>query len=278
MNDMWWAVGGFLAAFIIEGLVLYLLIPMLAGAGSVGRNYRGEEIPVSAGISFPMTLLAVYLLYLLFHRDVPGHQVLLLGVTAISFLGLVDDMLGRRDTTGLKGHLGALMKGRLTTGGLKALGGGVVSLYLAAFISADWGNIILNTFLIALTTNFMNLLDLRPGRAIKGSLFLGIILVAAAYRDINWMLLLPLWGAVLYYFPTDLKARAMMGDAGSNVLGLSMGFWAATFLPLSFRAGLLVLLIAVHWYTEHYSLTETIERVKVLRVVDQLGRNENRDK
>ena len=273
MNELYWAVGGFLAAFVLEGLILYLLIPMLVNTGAVRTNYREEQIPVSAGVSFAMTLLLVYLLYQLAGHHVPGDQLFMLGIMAISFLGFIDDMLGRRDATGFKGHLGALRHGRLTTGGLKALGGGVIAFYLALFISADWGNIIVNTLLIALTTNFINLLDLRPGRAVKGTLLLAAIIAALAWRSMDWILVLPLLGAVVFYFPSDLKARVMMGDAGYNVLGLALGFWAAAYLPLLPRIIMLVLLVAFHWYTERYSLTETIEKVKVLRAIDQLGRN-----
>lgn len=273
MSEFYWAAGGFLAAFVIEGLILYLLLPMLANTGAVRSNYREEQIPVSAGISFAMTLLLVYLLYRLVNHEVETSQLFMLGVAAISFLGFIDDMLGRRDTTGLKGHLGALLRGRLTTGGLKALGGGLIAFYIALFISTGWGNIILNTVLIALSTNFINLLDLRPGRAIKGTFLVGVVIIAVAYQAMNWALVLPLLGAVVYYLPSDLKARAMMGDAGSNVLGLALGFWAAAYMPQTARLVMLVLLIGVHWYTERYSLTETIEKVKILRVIDQLGRN-----
>lgn len=273
MNELYWAVGGFLAAFVLEGLILYLLLPMLTNMGAVRSNYRQEQIPVSAGISFPMTLLLVYLAYRLAQHEVAGSQLFLLAIMAISFLGFIDDMLGRRDTTGLKGHLGALLKGRLTTGGLKALGGGLIAFYIALFISDGWGSIILNTILMALCTNFINLLDLRPGRAVKGIFLVGAVITAVAYDTINWALVLPLIGALVFYLPSDLKARTMMGDAGSNVLGLALGFWAAAYLPLLPRLVMLALLIGVHWYTERYSLTETIERVKILRAIDQLGRS-----
>jgi hypothetical protein len=66
--------------------------------------------------------------------------------------------------------------------------------------------------LIALTTNLINLLICaRAGR--KRTLLVAVILIALSYERINWVLVLPLLGAVLYYFPTDLKARGMMGDA-----------------------------------------------------------------
>jgi len=67
----------------------------------------------------------------------------------------------------------------------------------------------------------------------------------------------------------------MMGDAGSNVLGLLLGYLAAAFLPMTFRIGVLLFLIAIHLFTEKYSISSTIERVGVLRFFDQLGRSQS---
>jgi UDP-N-acetylmuramyl pentapeptide phosphotransferase/UDP-N-acetylglucosamine-1-phosphate transferase len=70
----------------------------------------------------------------------------------------------------------------------------------------------------------LNLLDLRPGRAIKGFLIFLFLIAILGLGDIDWLLLAPLLGAVLYYLLIDLRAGAMMGDAGSNVLGLTLGY------------------------------------------------------
>jgi UDP-N-acetylmuramyl pentapeptide phosphotransferase/UDP-N-acetylglucosamine-1-phosphate transferase len=85
----------------------------------------------------------------------------------------------------------------------------------------------------------------------------------------------PLLGAVLCYLPTDVRARAMMGDAGSNVLGFALGYYATTSLSLTARLTSLVFLIAIHLYTEKISLTRTIENNALLKAIDQLGRGEN---
>ncbi len=262
-----------LAGFVLEAVVLYFLLNMLKDAGAVGKNYAEQEIPVSAGISFPLVVLMVYLLYGLFYPQDTAASVFFLGITMISLLGFIDDSLGARDVTGLKGHFKALLKGRLTTGGLKAVGGGIVALYLAVSSHAVLtGEIILDALIIALFTNMLNLLDLRPGRAIKGFLIFFLIIVIAALGQVSWLFMAPLVGAVIYYFRIDIKARAMMGDAGSNVLGLSLGYLCIINLGLVPRIMVLVLLIAMHIYTEKYSLSRTIDQVRILKIMDELGR------
>lgn len=262
-----------------EGIVLYFLLNLLLESGAVRKNYLGHDIPVSAGISFPVSVFLVFIVYVVFSSYESSFHIYLIGIMAISFLGFIDDMLGQRDTLGFKGHFGALFKGRLTTGGFKALGGGFIALFMAFFLTVPgllWnnlGNIIINTLIIALFTNMLNLLDLRPGRAVKGYLLFLLLIVLLAVGRINWLLIGPLLGAVLVYLPVDLKARAMMGDAGSNVLGLTLGYYTAVHLPLAYRIAVLVFLIAVHIYTEKYSITRTIEGVPWLRAIDQLGRS-----
>jgi len=275
--DIYVAAGiSLVASFFFEALILYLILPMLQESKAVRPNYQGKDIPVSAGITFIFTFLIIMAGYkLLLPVFEPQFYLLALGLTAIGFLGFLDDMLGGSDRRGFKGHFGALMKGRLTTGGLKALGGGFIAFLMALFIGGSAGEIVLNTFIIALFTNLLNLLDLRPGRAIKGFLLFLIIIVLMAGGKVDLLLIAPLLGAVLYYFYFDLKALAMMGDAGSNVLGLLLGYLAAAFLPMTFRIGVLLFLIAIHLFTEKYSISSTIERVGVLKFFDQLGRSQS---
>lgn len=258
---------------IVEWIILHYLLDMLKNAGAVRKNYLGLDIPVSAGLSFSLSVMLTLLLYKLFFRYDNTYHLFILGLISISFLGFIDDMLGQRDTLGFRGHFGALFRGKLTTGGLKAVGGGFVAFFIACFCSAGWLNIILNTLILALFTNLLNLFDLRPGRAIKGWLITLLIVLIAAHGRIDYLLLAPLLGAVLWYFSYDLKAHTMMGDAGSNVLGFALGFFTVTSLSLGFRVGFLIFLIAMHIFTEKFSLSQVIEKTAVLRFIDQLGRD-----
>ena len=77
---------------------------------------------------------------------------------------------------------------------------------------------------------------------------------------------------VLAYFNTDLKARGMMGDTGSNVLGISIGVLMALGYGIKVRLAWLVFLILMHLITEKFSLTKIIEKNRVLKFIDNLGR------
>ncbi|HZK44531.1 MAG TPA: hypothetical protein VFC73_09660 [Syntrophomonadaceae bacterium] len=264
---------GIVAGGILEFLLLYLLMPMLSNAGAIRKNYQGIDIPVSVGISLPMTIMIVFAIFGLLSSYDNSYHIFLLGVMSISFLGFIDDMLGHRDTLGFRGHFGQLFKGRLTTGGLKALGGGLIAFFLALFLSATWYEVLLNTFIIALFANMLNLLDLRPGRAGKGFLFFLLIIIGFAKANLDWVLIAPVLGGLLVYLPYDLKAKVMMGDAGSNVLGLVLGYMCMMFLSWPIRVGVLGFLILVHIYTEKHSLTKFIEENVILRTIDNWGRN-----
>jgi UDP-N-acetylmuramyl pentapeptide phosphotransferase/UDP-N-acetylglucosamine-1-phosphate transferase len=193
------------------------------------------------------------------------------GMISMFFAGILDDIVGNRDVSGLKGHFKSLLKGKLTTGGFKAIFGGFVGVVISIGVSSNIFDIIINTLIIALSTNLMNLLDLRPGRAIKVYLFLAILifLTIAGYPKGLLLLIVP---SVLVYFTHDLKAKAMMGDTGSNVLGISIGILVAMGYGLGVRVGWLVFLIFIHLLTEKYSLTKIIEQNKFLNFIDKLGR------
>lgn len=258
---------------IFQLLILSLLMPMLTEVGAIRKNYLGIDIPVSVGISFPMTIMTVFGIFGLFAWYESSYHLFVLGVMSMSFLGFIDDILGQRDTLGFKGHFGALLRGRLTTGGLKALGGGLIAFFLALFLSSSWYDVVLNTLIIALFANMLNLLDLRPGRAVKGYFIFLLLILLLAKGRVDWLLIMPVIGAVLVYFPYDLKAKVMMGDAGSNVLGLILGYLCVSYLSLGIRIGVLVFLILMHLYTEKYSLTKTIENNSFLRAIDNWGRS-----
>ncbi|MGE5405062.1 MAG: hypothetical protein ACM3PP_08985 [Candidatus Saccharibacteria bacterium] len=261
-------------AFLIEELLLYLILPMLTNNGAVRKNYRQDDVPVAAGLTFPATVMvclaAIYLSGA--YKETP-YNLYLVAIITMSFLGFVDDMLGQRDTLGLKGHFSKLLfEHQLTTGGLKALGGSLVAGYVALFYSKSIPEFILNAVLIGLFTNSMNLFDLRPGRCVKAFLIVFIPLIFTIKTDL--LIFIPLLGAVLAYFRYDLRALVMMGDTGSNVLGVTLGIMAVYGLGMWPRLALLAVLVVLHIYTEKYSLTKTIEKYKALNAIDRLGRGD----
>lgn len=253
---------------------------MLDNCGLVRQNYRGKMIPVGMGIVFIPPLL-LNTIVLLFSNVAPERLikilVVALGIISMSFVGIIDDAIGNRDVTGLKGHFSNLLKGELTTGAFKALIGGIVGLLISVTISKDISSIILGMLVIALSTNFMNLLDLRPGRAIKVYLFAIILCLffCSVFERELMMLIVP---AVIAYFYYDIKAMAMMGDAGSNVLGISLGIFIVISFNMYVQIFVLILLILVHIVAEKYSITKIIRNNKILNYIDEFGRNKGHDK
>jgi hypothetical protein len=132
---------------------------------------------------------------------------------------------------------------------------------------------ILTTGLVAGTANLFNLLDLRPGRAVKAFVLLGAGLTVGA-RDLD-----PLWALGLFAAPVavagayDVRERAMLGDAGSNLVGALAGLWLE--LVLTGTVGLAVaaaVLLAITAYGEFRSLNALVERTPILRHLDSIGR------
>lgn len=265
----------FVIGFVITLLSIPMVKHMLVESDLVRLNYRGDSIPVGMGIVFIPALLINSIIFIYVNNNperIMNIFVLLFAVIAMSFAGIIDDSIGNRNVTGLKGHFKSLFKGKLTTGAFKALLGGFVGLAIAVVYSKSPIEIIISSLLLALSTNFMNLLDLRPGRAIKVYLFLSIIIFTfvPAFNKEVMMLIVP---AVIAYFYTDLKAYSMMGDAGSNVLGVSLGVFVVSSFGFYVQLIYCLLLIAIHIITEKYSLTKIIEKNKFLDYVDKLGRN-----
>ena len=270
--------------FVLGFLGTYFMIPlfksMLVNGNIIRPNYKQEMIPVGMGIVFlPMliinTIIVIYFMKgIMGAIDTVGLVCILLFVFSIIcmfFAGALDDLIGNRNVSGLKGHFKSLFKGELTTGGFKALFGGFVGLVVSVCLSNNIIDIVVNTLVIALSTNLMNLFDLRPGRAIKAYLviIIPIFFTLTGHIQILPLLILP---NVLAYFNTDLKARAMMGDTGSNVLGISIGVLMAFGYGLEVRIAWLVFLILIHLLTEKFSLTKIIENNRVLKFIDNLGR------
>ncbi|QZY56820.1 glycosyl transferase [Crassaminicella profunda] len=259
--------------FIFARLVIPMFMRLLYETECVKSNYKGENIPVGMGLIFipVLTINTIFLVILLNKNNIVYVVLFLVGTLGMGFAGLLDDLLGNRNVTGLKGHLKMLLKFELTTGGFKAVFGGLLALTISIIVSKNILDIFINTLIIALFTNFINLLDLRPGRALKGFLFTGVILVLSPIYETFRFLLLGVIGCALAYIPYDLKAKSMMGDVGSNILGISLGIVCSS-LNFSIRMSVLGFLILLHLYTEKYSLTETIQKVKILKYLDEIGR------
>lgn len=267
----------FIAAAIFSNALTPAFIDLFKSSGRLVKNYKGEMIPQGIGIMFPIYYLLWYAFLKLFNESFMDNALLILfAITTVCFIGFIDDMLGTRDVLGLKGHFKSLLKGRLTTGALKAIVGLLLAFVLSFPLATTFIEVIVNTLIIALFTNFFNLLDLRPGRAIKVYIIIFLAILAAlnlAEKTDILLTFVPLLGFVVGYLPYDLKASSMMGDAGSNVLGISVGLLVVLSLSWHIRIAVLAFLIGIHFFTEKYSLTKLIEKNSLLNYLDNLGRS-----
>jgi len=265
----WLALAARMAALAVGAVVVSMAID--AAARIVRPNYQGREIPAAGGLGF---FFAPWAAAACADPDSVNQEALLvlaLAVTIIAAVGLADDLFGRREVKGLAGHLGRLARGKITTGALKAIVGAAVGLAIGWLLDTTYVELaLLNALVIALTTNLVNLLDVRPGRAFKGFVLLAVIAVAAD-RDALYAVV-PIGAVALAFQPLDLGGRAMMGDVGANCLGVVAGITLAAVLPLWGRLVLAAALVGVHLYSELRSINDLIARTPALRWLDRLGR------
>ena len=237
------------------------------------RNFVGESIPTSAGLLFIPIILITFILAVGGALTVGegGLLYLVYGLVAV-IVGFADDFWGGTGVKGLRGHLGALGRGHVTTGLLKVfvLGGGAV--VFGALVFGPTVAALVAAFLIAGSANLANLLDLRPGRALK---FLAVPLLILLFLAPHAAVLsvMGIVGGVVGLFYFDLKGRIMLGDAGAAVYGSVLGYLVVMSGPglVWWVAGVAILGLTI--LAEVSSISRVIREVEVLRRFDSWGRD-----
>ena len=237
-------------------------------------NFAGNTVTLAEGpIAVAAVLVGAGADRLL---DPAGRRGLPVAVASIGsgLVGAYDDLYGSSQAKGFRGHLRALGAGQLTSGMIKVLGVGVSAAAAAALVQRSRSECpkpacrvlagLLDTGLIAAMANFMNLLDLRPGRAAKVVILLGSGLLGSGAA--------PAVGAAVGSLPTDLAGRSMLGDCGANALGAAVGTAAAQALPWQLRLLAFAAVTALNVASEQVSFTAVIEASPLLRRLDELGR------
>lgn len=270
-----------LTSFVISLLLLPQLVGFLREKGLVSLNYRDREVVTGSGLLFvlavPGGVAAAAVIPAFYYRVLElqtGVFALLVLVIGCALFGFVDDVLGGAETKGFRGHLGELARGKMTTGALKAIGCTALALLAVAPLVESPLLVLLGGLVIALSINTFNLLDLRPGRALKVYLLAMLGLAAV----IGQGELAPFWGLVvapaLILLPGDLSERSMLGDVGSNVIGAVVGLAFVASVGWQGQLVLLVLLVGINLYSEKRSISDVISRWSLLRRFDELGRTD----
>lgn len=265
-----------LVGLLLLPLVLMGVNGLLRRANRVEANFRGEQIPQSFGLAIGAWAGVMMGLNAWLFAVQRGESLFwLTGVTGFGLLGFIDDTWGTKRIKGLRGHFRAAFRERtITTGFVKAVGGGLLALLLGwRLYPVSAALALLAAALIALSANAVNLLDLRPGRA--GGVFMLVAFPLCALMlfsgEAGTPLLLFVLIPTIPVWQRDAKAQVMMGDTGSNLLGATLGIALATSpITVPFRLLMLSLLIGLHILAERVSLTKLIEQKPLLRKLDRL--------
>jgi len=251
--------------------------------GHVRPNYRARTLPCPFGVLIVagalLALVPVLLIERLAHTAILYAGLLPIAVYAlgVACLGLIDDEFGSGragapGSRGWRGHGGATLRGELSTGTLKAAGSLGLALLAMDYAGLSIGRWLLASAVLVLATNAFNLLDLRPGRAIKVFVLLGAGLTIGV-RELR-----PLWTLGLFVGPAlvagayDLREQAMLGDTGANLLGALAGLWLVLSLSVTGQLISLAVLVILTVYGELRSISELVAKVPLLRELDSLGR------
>jgi UDP-GlcNAc:undecaprenyl-phosphate GlcNAc-1-phosphate transferase len=275
-----------LIAIVLSGALALFLLPRwsedMVKSGLLRENYRGAQLAFPLGaLLVSVSLIALVPLAVLDDRADLDLLEPDLGrwfgyVIGVAFLGLLDDMLGRGhagDTArGWRGHARAVTSGQLSTGAIKAVG----ALGLAAFAVSGTGRedvgYVADLALLLLATNLFNLLDLRPGRVEKAFVLLLVGVCLGAWTVFPVELLGVFIGPVLVGAALTLREKAMLGDAGANLVGALAGVALLVTLSEDARLVALGVVVALTVYGEFRSISAAIERTPGLRALDRLGR------
>jgi UDP-GlcNAc:undecaprenyl-phosphate GlcNAc-1-phosphate transferase len=243
------------------------------GAGFLDRlatpraNYRGRPVTLLGGPAVVIGCASALL------RTPPGRlrRAAMIAVLGAGGCGLVDDLFGDSGTRGLAGHLGALGKGRFTSGNLKIAGIGAAGLAASALATESGSATAVPAGLVvALSANLANLLDLRPGRVGKVALVAGAPLIGRGGPAGRLAAIAA--GGAAGLLPADLGEQTMIGDAGANALGALLGLAAIVGASRPRVYLYLAALAALTVASEVVSFSAVIDRTPALRFVDSLGR------
>lgn len=208
--------------------------------------------------------------------------------------GLIDDLDagahdGQTPAKGLKGHLSALARGRVTTGAVKiaVIGSGalVAGVLLARHRAAAAPlrrpaatalDAVVSAVTIASWADVHNLLDLRPGRALKAAALLAAPLLADRRRAAaaSRALAAGCLGAAAAALPGDLMEETMLGDTGANALGALTGTALAAHPARPVRVAAAAAGTGLVLASERVSFTRVIARTPALAALDAVGRGE----
>lgn len=273
-------------------------------------NFHGVTVSLRGGVAMAGASVASAAVASAFSdqpRAALGGLVASLGGGLAGYIDDVDQGAhdGGKVAKGLKGHLGALAHGQVTTGVIKIAGIGASALAASALVGSKAtsvggkvSDLALNTVLIAGTANLANLLDLRPGRALKATVLVATPLsyfscaaaktpasgasgaasatpaapASASGASAQRLLASGLNAAAITALVEDLQETTMLGDTGANAAGALLGTSLAANDSWKLRLGTTLGVVGLILASEKVSFSKVIAANPALNWLDQLWR------
>lgn len=256
-------------------------------------NFHGATVSLRGGVAMAGASVASAAVASAFSdqpRAALGGLVASLGGGLAGYIDDVDQGAhdGGKVAKGLKGHLGALAHGQVTTGVIKIAGIGASALAASALVgskatsvSGKAADLALNTVLIAGAANLANLLDLRPGRALKATVLVAAPLsyfscadakTPASPASAQRLLASGLNAAAITALVEDLQETTMLGDTGANAAGALLGTSLAANDSWKLRLGTTLGVVGLILASEKVSFSKVIAANPALNWLDQLWR------
>ena len=234
------------------------------------RNHRGVPVPavlgfvLAAGGALSAGVVAVV------HHVPAAGWIAAGGAALVGAAGLLDDLTpgGPR---GLRGHLRALAGGHVGSGVVKMLTiAGAAAVTVASSPPQRSGAArVCGVLLIAASTNLWNGLDVRPGRALKFGFLALPAVVACDWPSAPFVPGVAL--ASILVLPWDAGERAMLGDAGANLLGFAIGVALFDSLDDAQVVAAAAVAVILNVLADTVSLSRLIDAVPPLRWYDRIG-------
>lgn len=286
-------------------------------------NFHGVTVSLRGGVAMAGASVASAAVASAFSdqpRAALGGLVASLGGGLAGYIDDVDQGAhdGGKVAKGLKGHLGALAHGQVTTGVIKIAGIGASALAASALVGSKAtsmggkvADLALNTVLIAGAANLANLLDLRPGRALKATVLVAAPLsyfscadaktpasgasvtsatasvtsgasgapsatpaapASASGASAQRLLASGLNAAAITALVEDLQETTMLGDTGANAAGALLGTSLAANDSWKLRLGATLGVVGLILASEKVSFSKVIAANPALNWLDQLWR------
>ena len=231
------AIGAFVSTWYLIPKIIWVTHEKDLNKPVIGRSAHTRPIPAFGGVAFFVTLvLALSLIQVLELSKVGNH--LIAALTILFMVGIKDDLVVSTARVKLIGQLVAI-------GFLVFLPGFEIS-SLHGFLGVEeipaWFGVALGAFVVLGIINSYNLIDGIDGLAavtgmIIGSIYTGIFYITGQHFYVLVSLtLVGMLGGFLRFNYSKGRRKILMGDSGSLVVGLLIGF--LTLRVLSYDASL----------------------------------------